>query len=441
MDTNLNILLVEDDLFTQKTTERILSKFGTVEAVSTAEEATALLASKRYDIAFFDLNLKGKLEGLNLVKRSWETRTYPIVVSGEADKDVIQKSLKNGAKDYLIKPFDDVKLNSVLSRFQVSRKEREILSIIRKTFITKNQNQIKELSKIINLSVSNKPIFIDGETGTGKRVVAHLIKDTLGCKNFIEVNCSQFTGDTVRSELFGHKAGSFTGATGDKIGLLQKADNGILFLDEIHCLSLDVQKLLLKAIEEKIFYPVGSNTPVKSEFRIVTATCEDINQLISQGLFREDLFARISTFQIKLLPLRERSEDIIPIFEYLISKHPFQIVLEKESEEILKKYAWPRNTREIQDLIENWIVNGHRLISPDILPQRIKLNLPNSKKIFTQMQLDLIEERGLKDFISEFKKEVALEFLKRNGESTTKAAKSMKIGLSTIKDILNGSKV
>ncbi len=440
MEMNLSILLVEDDLFTQKTSERILSRFGKVESVSTSEEASKLLASKRYDLAFLDLNLHGKLDGLNLVKLSQESKAYPIVISGEADRDIIQKSLKNGAKDYLIKPFDDLKLDSVLKRFQVNKQEREFSQTIRRNFITRSNKQISELSKIVNLGVSDKPIFIEGETGTGKRVVSHLIRDTLGCKNFLEVNCSQFTGDTVRSELFGHKAGSFTGASADKIGLLQKADNGIIFLDEIHALTLDVQKLLLKALEEKIFFPVGSNIPTKSDFRIIAATCENIHSLIEQGLFREDLFARISTFQINLMPLRERPEDILPLFEYFISKHPFQIVMEKETEEILKQYSWPRNTREIQDLVENWIVNGHRLITPEAIPHRIRYNLAPQKKLFTQHQLDQIEEKGLKEFITEFKKEIALEYLKRNGDSPTQAAKKMKVGISTISDMINVSK-
>lgn len=438
MNNDLKILLVEDDLYTQMVSKRILARFGKVETASTKAEAQDLLKSKIYDVAFLDLNLHGQLDGLNLIKLSEEFRAYPIVVSGESEKSIIQKSLEFGAKDYLLKPFDDQKLDSVIARFFLNRKELSLLQKIRKGFITRNEKQAKELAKIVNLSISDKPIFIDGETGTGKRVVAHLIKETLKCDNFIEVNCSQFTGDTTRSEIFGHKSGSFTGATSDKVGLLQKAHGGMIFLDEIHALSLDVQKLLLKALEEKIFYPVGSNIPVKSDFRIVAATCEDISTLIKEGKFREDLFARISTFQIKLFPLKERSEDIIPLFEHFISKQPFQMLITDAAQEFLERYLWPRNTREVQDLLENWVVNGYRLITEDQIPGHIKVNQPPQKSLFNQHHLDLIEDIGLKAFITRFKKEITLEMVKRNDNSIRQAAKRMGVAPSTLSEMLNG---
>ena len=437
MQNELQILLVEDDLYTQSVSKRILSRFGRVEAASTKEEAQSLLKSKTYDVAFLDLNLHGKLDGLNLIKLTQDYKTYPVVVSGETDKAIIQKSLQTGAKDYLLKPFDDHKLDSVIARYFLNKKELSLLQKIRKGFITRNEKQASELSKIVNLSISDKPIFIDGETGTGKRVVAHLIKETLGCENFVEVNCSQFIGDTTRSELFGHKAGSFTGANSDKIGLLQKAHQGIIFLDEIHSLPLEVQRLLLKALEEKVFYPVGSNIPVKSDFRIMAATCENISLLISEGRFREDLYARISTFQIKLYPLKDRPEDIIPLFDHYISKQPFQMLITEEAQEILKSYSWPRNTREVQDLLENWVVNGHRLITKDLIPLRIQENRPTEDKLFSQQHLDLIEDIGIKDFMAHFKKELILEYVKRNNGSIRQAAKKMGIAPSTISELLS----
>jgi DNA-binding NtrC family response regulator len=438
MNNDLQILLVEDDLYTQKVSKRILGRFGNVEAASTKEEAQALLKAKAYDMAFLDLNLHGQLEGLNLIKLSQEFRAYPVVVSGETEKATIQKSLEFGARDYLLKPFDDQKLDSVIARFFLNKKELGLLQKIRKGFVTRSEKQATELAKIVNLSISDKPIFIDGETGTGKRVVAHLIKDTLNCDNFIEVNCSQFSGDTTRSELFGHKSGSFTGATSDKMGLLQKAHGGMIFLDEIHALNLDVQKLLLKALEEKVFYPVGSNIPVKSDFRIIAATCEDIETLINEGKFREDLYARISTFQIKLLPLRERKEDIIPLFEHFISKQPFQMLITDAAQKYLNNYAWPRNTREVQDLLENWVVNGYRLITEEHIPKHIRANLPPQKNLFNQNHLDLIEESGLKAFMSHFKKEIVLEMIKRNDNSIRQAAKKMGVAPSTLSEMLNG---
>ncbi len=436
MQNDLRILLVEDDSYTQKLSKRILSRFGNVDAASSKEEARSLLSSKIFDVAFLDLNLNGELDGLNLIKLTQEHRTYPVVVSGETDKGIIQKSLQLGARDYLLKPFDDQKLDSVIARYFLNKKEMQLFNKIRKGFITRNERQANELAKIVNLSISDRPVFIDGETGTGKRVIAHLIRDSLECENFIEVNCSQFSGDTTRSELFGHKAGSFTGATSDKVGFLQKAHGGLLFLDEIHALSLDVQRLLLKAIEEKVFYPVGSNIPVKSDFRIISATCEDIHSLIREGKFREDLYARISTFQIKVHPLRERTEDILPLFDHFIAKQPFQMLITESAQDILKRYSWPRNTREVIDLLENWVVNGHRLITEEQIPHNIRFNIQPQKKIFTQQHLDLIEDIGLKEFMGQFKKEIINEFIKRNNGNFRQAAKQMHIAPSTLSEIV-----
>ena len=256
----------------------------------------------------------------------------------------------------------------------------------------------------------------------------------------MELNCSQFSDELIASELFGHKKGSFTGANENKIGLLEKADNGIIFLDEIHALSVRSQKTLLKAIEEKEFYPVGSNKPVKSNFRVISATCENIQELISSGKFRNDLFARISTFQINLLPLRERKEDIDLLFEYFISKYLVQVLITTEAKALLRNYSWPRNTREIQDLVENWIVNGQRLITPDVLPGHIKLNITQMNSFIPEAYFDFVEEHGLTEFLTFLKKEIAESMIKQNGGSMRQASKAMQVSHSNLSNFLKQNK-
>lgn len=432
----LSILLVEDDPFSQKISRQLLSRFGNVSLAADISSANEIIKIRKFDVAFLDLRLDGELDGLELIKVSINQNIYPIVVSGESDKKIISQALKNGAKDYLLKPFTDHQLDSVIQRYWIGINLKESLNSIKKKFITKSSEQINELAKIPNLISSSKPIFIEGETGTGKRVIAHLIKEALGCQNFIEVNCSQFSGETAKSELFGHKAGSFTDAKTDKIGLLQKANKGILYLDEIHALSMDTQKLLLKAVEEGSFYPVGSSVPVHSEVRIISATCEDINTLVSKRLFRQDLLARISTFRIRALPLRTRREDIIPLFNHFISKKPFQIIIDEQCESILRSYDWSNNTREIEDLVENWSTHGVRLITPENLTIEMVDRSSKKKNVFTSDQLDLIKELGLKNFISLFKKEVTQEVVQNNGGSVVEASKCLRIGLTTAYEIL-----
>lgn len=408
------ILLIEDDHITLQLHKKLLSPYGRVFCAKTFQEALDLIKTKKFDLGFFDLNLDQELEGLELLKHGANANIYPIVVSGESNGKVLESAFTNGAKDYLLKPFTSQKLNQVIARFFNNKRHIEFEDVINGSFITKSKKQIQELYKIKNLAISDKPIFINGETGTGKRVVSHLIKKICGSISFIEVNCSQYTDNLLASELFGHKQGAFTGAVSDRKGILEEADGGIIFLDEIHALSPSAQKLLLKAIEEKEFYPVGANKPVRSNFRVITATCENIHKMIDDGLFREDLFARISTFQINLLPLRERKEDIILLLEHFISKHLVQMLITEDAKKILKAYSWPRNTREIQDIVENWIIDGVRLITPECIPSHIKSIQKDSDQIDFDLFLDLVEEHGLSNTLAYLKKEITLGLKKRH---------------------------
>lgn len=423
---NLNILLVEDDALTAQTNKRMLLKYGTISLARNAEEAHKLMKSKKFHLAFFDLNLYGELDGLKLLKLAKILNIYSIVLSGETKQEVFEEAFQNGAKDYLSKPFNTEKLIAVMKRFKVFLQHADFENLINSKFITKSRKLTEELYKIKNLGVSNKPIYISGETGTGKRVVAHLIKEVLACSNFVEINCSQYNDELFASEVFGHVKGSFSGAVSDKKGLLEIANDGVIFLDEIHALSIRSQKTLLKAIEEKEFYPVGSDRKVKSNFRVLSASCENIYELINQGTFRQDLYARISTFNINISPLRERKEDISLLFEYFIGKQPFRIVINSKTKEVLESYSWPQNTREIQDLVENWVVSGERLITPELIPTHIKNNINPYESVISDYYLDLVEEMGLKDFLTVFKKELITAMIKRYNGVPLRASKVMK---------------
>ena len=436
----LRILLVEDDLLTQRTSKRTLSAFGNVTIASNYFEGRTLLTDQNFDIGFFDLNLNGHLHGLDLISLASEKNLYSVVVSGESLDSTIKTAFKNGAKDYLLKPFTDEKLGQIITSYQNTLRTYESDLAIKKSFITKSAIQTEELKKINNLRISDKPIFINGETGTGKRVISHIIKSACKVENFVELNCSQFNDELLSSELFGHVKGAFTGAIQDKEGLLSKAHNGMIFLDEIHALSPRSQRTLLKAIEEKVFYPVGSSKPISSNFRIVSATCENINDLIKTGLFRQDLFARISTFQINLLPLRERPEDIQPLIQHFISKHLRQIYIEDEAKNLLNKYSWPRNTREIEDLVENWIVDGTRLVSTENLPVHIRNNTAVNTHFIPEVYFDMIEEHGLNDFLTFLKKELVTGSMKRNGGSMRKTATQIGASYSSLSTFLKQNK-
>lgn len=440
MNMNLRILLVEDDPLTQRTSKRTLSQFGNVTIASTLFEGRNLLAKNLFDISFFDLNLHGELHGLDLIAIAKTKNLYSVVVSGESEEATIKSAFEQGAKDYLLKPFTEDKLDQVMASYCNSLKNDESENLIKKFFITKSDKQKSELKKINNLRISDKPIFLNGETGTGKRVVGHIIKAACNQSNFVELNCSQFNDELLASELFGHVKGAFTGATQDKDGLLSKANNGIIFLDEIHALSLRSQRTLLKAIEEKTFHPVGSSRPVSSNFRVLSATCENIQEMIRQGTFRQDLFARISTFQINILPLRERSEDIYPLIQHFISKHLVQIYIEDEAKQTLERYSWPRNTREIEDLVENWVVEGTRIVTADSLPVHIRNNSPVDTNFIPEVYFDMIQEHGLNDFLTYLKKEIVTGAILRNGGSMRKTALEIGASYSNLSSFLKQHK-
>jgi DNA-binding NtrC family response regulator len=442
-----NILIVEDDSLTLQTTKRLLKPYGKVITASSEEDTYKLIQEHQIDIAFFDLNLNGEMSGLKLLTYARLNGIYSIVISGEAQTSILEEAFTNGAKDYLIKPFTQEKLSAVISRFYNNNKHIEFEKLIDTNFITKSPELSQELYKIKNLSVSDRPIFIHGETGTGKRVVAHLIQKILGLENFLEINCSQFTDELFASELFGHRKGSFTGAIEDRVGFLEQANNGVIFLDEIHALSIKSQKTLLKAIEEKEFYPVGSKEKVKSNFRVISATCEDIELLIDQSLFRADLYARINTFNIELSPLRKRKEDIVLLLEHFISKQLMQIVITKEAKELLTNYTWPRNTREIQDIVENWVVHGHRLITQATLPPHIVSNIVLGNKLVNDYHLDLAEEIGISNLVILLKKEIIEIMIKRYNGNAKDASNAMQASPPNIsrfmitnkdKQIING---
>jgi two-component system response regulator AtoC len=439
-EKSINILIIEDDALTMQITRKMLSPYGKIYCARTDIEANKILNSGNIDLAFFDLNLNGELTGINLLNLARINKIYSIVLSGESSPDTLERAYKNGAMDYLAKPFSQEKLTAVMTRFFNNQKHIEFEALINSSFITKSPSLTEELYKIKNLSISDKPVLIQGETGTGKRVIAHLIKKIFKTNNFLEINCAQFSDEIFSSELFGHKKGSFTGADSDKIGILEKAHDGIVFLDEIHGLSIKSQKALLKAIEEKEFYPVGSTKLVKSNFRVICASCDDIRGMIDQGTFRQDLFARINTFSINIPPLRDRREDVPLLFEHFIAQQLIQVVISKEAKTILESYSWPENTREIKDLVENWIVHGKRLIASEDLPVHIRNNITKTSKIVSDEHLDLVEEHGLKQFLLLYKKEIIEQMTKRYGGRITNASKPLDVATSNLSNFLKTHK-
>lgn len=363
------ILLVDDEVdlcsMLQKSIERIGYHCDFCYSVNQAK--TKLLKFK-YDAVLTDMNIAGE-SGLELV--SYVVDTFPktpiAVISAYGDSDVSIKALKLGAFDFLSKPVDQVNLKQVLEKaMDQSSKEDETTvdqdHLILNTLIGES-SVLREMKKrLVKISKGQAPIFIQGESGSGKEVVAGVIHKLSGRSKgpFVAINCGAIPQDLMESELFGHKKGSFTGATTDKIGLIHSADGGTLFLDEIAELPLSMQVKILRALQEKKIRPVGSDKEISVDFRLVSATHQNMENLIQKGKFRHDLYFRVHVMDVYVPPLRERDVDIILLAEHFCKKicKEWNLPVKKISPEVnswLLSYNFPGNVRELHNTIQKAI--------------------------------------------------------------------------------------
>lgn len=300
------------------------------------------------------------------------------------------KAIKNGAFDYIIKGDDNDKIiplvHRAIEKSQMQKRIRALEIQVGKKFsfdsiLGKSKNILQAIALAQKVAETETTVLLLGETGTGKEVFAQAIHQAGKRKNqnFVAINCSAFSKDLLESEMFGHKAGAFTGASRDQKGLFEEADKGTIFLDEIGEMALEVQAKLLRVIETGEFIKVGETKPTKTNVRIIAATNRDLQKEITAGHFREDLFYRLSVFQIKLPALRERVVDIEVLAEYFVAKFASQTnkqtpTLSKAFVEVIKHHQWPGNIRELKNVMERCIIvcNGNELTPAD-LPVELQL--------------------------------------------------------------------
>lgn len=339
-------------------------------------------------------------------------------------------------------------------------------------FIVGNSPLILELKKLLTkVSDSDASILILGESGTGKELVAKAIHNlsSRSSNNFIPVNCGAIPKDLLESELFGHKKGAFTGAYSDRKGRFHLADKGTIFLDEIGDMQLDMQVKLLRVLQEKVVDPVGSNSPVKVDVRVVAATHQNIESLIKEGKFREDLYYRINVIPIEIPPLRSRIEDIDLLINKFIEKNT--IHFDESVIAYLKAYHWPGNIRELINFIQRIkaIANTNKIKLeeiPDFVLPRIDANLKNNSKDngmnnikkesidFNDLLVDknndekeenlnFIPETGvdLKKSVTDMEIALIKEALKKSDGNVSKAAKLLTLGRTTLIEKINKYKL
>lgn len=395
--------------------------------------ARQLLASQRFDLCLTDMRLPDG-DGLDLLDYIQESGlTLPVaVITAHGSMDTAIKAMKKGAFDFLSKPVDLAALRQLVSNaLQTSLpsgvgKERRTRDIL----LGESALMREIRSKIQKVARTQAPIYISGESGSGKELVARLIhqQSSRGDKPFVAINCGAIPHDLMESEFFGHKKGSFSGAIADKQGFFQAAHGGTLFLDEVADLPLSLQVKLLRAIQEKKIRPVGEQHELAVDVRLLSATHKELAKMVQEGSFRQDLYYRINVIELSLPPLRARASDIPQIVQHLLTRLAKQNgvstpVLTDAAWTALTQYPFPGNVRELENILERALAlhEGDQIGVDD-------LNLPVTSEQLTVESNDFKPDRiSLQSFLEGVEKKTLTVALEQNNWDKTAAAKQLGI--------------
>ena len=345
-----------------------------IKAASSGQEALRFFRTERFDLVMTDLKMSG-MDGIQLLNELMQVdSSVPVILmTAHGSIDSVKDALRGGAFDYLQKPLERANLLATISKAvaQMRAVDEEIVGV---------SDPIERVKKmIVKVSGSSSTVLIRGESGTGKERIARAVHKASPRVNerFQAVNCAAINENLLESELFGHEKGSFTGAVGEKKGLFEIADKGTLFLDEIGELNISMQAKLLRALQEKEIMRVGSTKPIKIDVRVLAATNRDLEAMVKDNRFREDLFYRLNVIPIEVPPLRQRRDDIAVLMEFFLRKHGANagrpIKVGAEARKMLMEYAWPGNVRQLESAIERALLlaEGDEITTED-LPVEIR---------------------------------------------------------------------
>lgn len=433
-----NILIVDDDVHILELLHRHLQSWNyhTYKAVS-VKEAVTILRDTPIDLLITDLKMP-EVDGFELVK--FVSEHYPklpkLIVTGYPSVQDSLEAIKSGVVAYLTKPFTKNELKTAmddaLSKSGISKK-RAAQKKEKKDFygdMIGASEKINEIFQIIDRVKNNKAtVSIKGESGTGKELVARAIhyEGKFAKGPYIAVNCGAIPENLLESELFGYVKGAFTGAESNRNGFFQAANGGTIFLDEIGNASLNVQSKLLRVLQEKEVVKVGAQKAEKVDVRIIAATNNNLKEMIQKGTFREDLFYRLTVVEIEVPPLRERKEDISMLVEKFLFKYGIEykdrfIKISPKATDILQRYNWPGNIRELENIIQRAVIMCDRIVEVEHLPDSLKYNVDFS-------------EEGLIS-LKEMEKRHIQHVLNATNNNKTKAAKILQIDRKTLREKL-----
>lgn len=441
----MRILIVDDD----KLAQRVLANhLGGQELCFASDLASAKRAIEigQLHICFIDLQL-GKdddCSGLKLIPLAAAKGIHCVVMSSCDSEEMVDKAYELGCDDYYVKGNEESNVRSILGKYLQKRVGLDADHIFSRQFITQDPATRASILEGIKYAASGLPILVLGPSGTGKTSLGRLIHDHSQRKGeFVAINCSAYTEDLLEAELFGYKKGAFTGATESRKGRLAQADKGTLFLDEIGAMSLNMQTKLLKAIEERTYYPVGSDKPEASDFRIISATLEDLQSLISQGKLRFDFFQRIHGLTLKLKPLSQRPCDVFPLIQFFTSGLK-RLSFSPDAKEALVSHPWPGNTRELKRLV-TLLASGH---DGRIGKEHVVRHLNQSPgepasepgAFIVESQYRYALDAGLNHAVNRFIQEIVKRNLAENEGKKTRTLSALKISTRLLYSALKAGK-
>jgi DNA-binding NtrC family response regulator len=440
--SNIRILIVDDELIVRESLGNWLKEEGySVDTSDNGMDALEKIKSQGRDLVIADVKMPG-MDGIELLERckKVDPDLQVLVMTAYASIDTAVQAMKKGAFDYIVKPFNPEDVTQIIQRalkFKMLEQENILLKkeLEKKYGIDEIIGKSKKMEEVFELirtvAESEAVVMIRGESGTGKELIARAIHANSKRKYgpLIALSCGALPDTLLESELFGYEKGAFTGAQFSRKGRIEMADGGTLFLDEIGDISPKTQVDLLRVLQEKIVYHLGSSTPTKVDVRIISATNRDLEKAIQDGTFREDLYYRLNVVTINIPPLRDRKEDIPLLANHFFKK--FVVINSKkiigisgEAMDMLTDYHWPGNVRELENVIEHAVVVcKNNEITPGDLPNTVKESArekaashgPSSPKT-----LEILEKQHI------------MEILDRNKGNISKSAKDLGIDRVTL---------
>ncbi|PYV03872.1 MAG: Fis family transcriptional regulator [Acidobacteria bacterium] len=454
MSSNGKILVVDDEEIMRDVLSTLLAAENySVDFAHNGAQALEKARESDYSVVLLDLMMPD-MDGLQVLEqfRKMESNPVTVILTAFASIEKAVKATKLGAFDFITKPFkNDEILLAVKNAAEHRRLLDENLRLKKslrerynfKNIIGKSAAMQQVFDLIAQVAPRRSTILVQGDSGTGKELVAKAIHASSGRADapFVAINCGNIPSDLLESEIFGHAKGAYTGATSSKKGLFEVADGGTLFLDEVATISLETQAKLLRVIQEREFRRLGGLENIKVDVRIIAATNRDLQAAVEQGTFRDDLYYRLNVIVIKLPPLQERSEDVPLLADHFIKRYCEEnekelCVLEPSALKVLMDYHWPGNVRELENVIERAVVLAPgNVITADLFPKNLSHFLPDS-----QVRIP-VDGLPLKERVTNYERSLILAALDHTDWNQKRAAELLSVNATTLSEKLKRLKI